>query len=851
MEEEMTRKFIVAWALCLAASLAAQQHSTTTTTHYPAHPISGIQPPPMMAMPSVGPLFINTETISSSIVLVNNASRNAGATVTLRDLDGSLVSQKHFVLHGNSQRLITTDSLVKEGSPRTRLGNITVLQDGDLEGAAVNSQILITNTSASVPSYIDEELFMPSMEGSVILRGVADPSDWLPLLAIHNSSEMAQSVRVKCIRANMSRASTVTVGSHATSLTPACSTTALSSLDDYVAEPQRGESEGVTGIELSGDGMPGSLSAFALVLHHHLGATTFSAASFIDPKTQKSSKTVYPGVPIGTQTVLSDGVYRPYVSLTNFSSSDAEVTIQIASSDVADSDTSSGSAATPAVQHQNVHLRANESKVVLLDDMKGKNGVRHSISITSDQQAGMVQSKVTSRSDGALYQVELPGKDSLDAENAGGHPWTIADGTAATLILHNFSQKPIRYDVRLVQNATVWHQSRTLSANDTRTLDIRHLIEDRVPDAKGNVLSPSVLTGVAYWSLSDPGAGTGRLLVSNPKTQLARNFSCGYTDVVCGMNLSVFNDGFFWMGNTGEYGDALGQICVTWGPGYCNGATNTGGSGGSAYWSLGNTSIVNFNSPSDQYSQYPFFKAVAPGKTTAWVTLSENGCSSSGSGAPPPYVPWFTIAYSSYIPVDHLQLIADGCSYNGINTDYIYMGDGGRGTARTYEGITMTPGNGGSATAYYAGCGQTRQYAYGSPKNGSTLSSLDEDNRSYDCYLWNAAATASSAGFTHSETYSTNQGQELFIGSAGNPLESLAGPITWNMRVLLNTTNVSAPTATVNYNHTCFPSHHVVVNGEEVYLWTPSSTSFAYIALCLGGYNKVIGQTSAIPVPVL
>ncbi len=173
-----------------------------------------------------------------------------------------------------------------------------------------------------------------------------------------------------------------------------------------------------------------------------------------------------------------------------------------------------------------------------------------------------------------------------------------------------------------------------------------------------------------------------------------------------------------------------------------------------------------------------------------------------------------------------------------------------RGAARlaTYETINMAPA-GQTASGFYPICGPTRQYAYGSPANGSTLSAADEDNIASDCHLWNATDTASSSGFTHSETYSTDQGQELFTGSAGNPLESAAGPITWNMRVLINISNPSAPTATVNYNHTCYPSHQVLVNGATVYSYTPRYDTFAYIAACLAGTNKVSGQTSAISIP--
>jgi hypothetical protein len=56
-------------------------------------------------------------------------------------------------------------------------------------------------------------------------------------------------------------------------------------------------------------------------------------------------------------------------------------------------------------------------------------------------------------------------------------------------------------------------------------------------------------------------------------------------------------------------------------------------------------------------------------------TNGRNGCfvvvvKPSG---PTNVTPAFSIAYSSYIPVDHAQVTGNGCSYNGNAIDHIYM----------------------------------------------------------------------------------------------------------------------------------------------------------------------------------
>lgn len=118
-----------------------------------------------------------------------------------------------------------------------------------------------------------------------------------------------------------------------------------------------------------------------------------------------------------------------------------------------------------------------------------------------------------------------------------------------------------------------------------------------------------------------------------------------------------------------------------------------------------------------------------------------------------------------------------------------------------------------------------------------------------DCYLWNAQGKADPSGF--GEDYSfpyVTQVQSHFYGSSSNPLEP-PSPIQWDMRTVVDASNPSAPTAYVNYNHTCYPAHQIKVNSTVVYSYIPPSNSATVIFNCLALVNaKVIGQTAATPV---
>jgi hypothetical protein len=177
------------------------------------------------------------------------------------------------------------------------------------------------------------------------------------------------------------------------------------------------------------------------------------------------------------------------------------------------------------------------------------------------------------------------------------------------------------------------------------------------------------------------------------------------------------------------------------------------------------------------------------------------------------------------------------------------MGDGNRGTYRSVESILVLPEMR-QSSGFFQNTGQTRQYGVGSPANGSTLSSLDEDGISNDCFLWNNSGQAV-PNFAYDVSYpNPHQGQVHYDASVSNPLESPLATIQWDMRTVVDTTNPQVPTAYVNYNHTCYPAHQIKVNGMIIYSYQPLHNDTNYLFECLSVHaGAVTGQTSPVTVP--
>ncbi len=232
--------------------------------------------------------------------------------------------------------------------------------------------------------------------------------------------------------------------------------------------------------------------------------------------------------------------------------------------------------------------------------------------------------------------------------------------------------------------------------------------------------------------------------------------------------------------------------------------------------------------------------------------------------------PRFTVQYSSYIPVDHIAgptpcLATGGTTAHGWLT---YKGDAFRGTYRTTNSLLVVPG----AQKYgnqFARGGPTRNYQIpSSPANGlgANLSSTptgdpwnapytgaDEDERSYDCRLWNAKGEDTNSGLGGvGVTFGNPITQVNVHGLGQNPLE--VNPpgegVKWNLTISLDTTDPAHPKAWVSGGTaTCYPAHIVKVNGTPVFEQRPTQNNTVYLGLCLFASGQPVVPSAPTVVP--
>jgi hypothetical protein len=278
-----------------------------------------------------------------------------------------------------------------------------VTQSPALKGMPIAAQLSITYLRGRQPSYIDEEVSMPSAEGSQVLRAIADDDQGSPLVAIASLSDLVQHVLVECIDEHAKRfLKSVHLLANETLLTEACSDRTIHGGDfDAVNGPASDGLHGPTGISLTSDAMPGSFAAFGLARHKKHGDDHFSAVTFADPKMLSSGTSAFTGVPIGPTSFLPEGNYVPRLCLANFSMADAHVSVRYAHT--------SGSSAN--VQDlKSILVPAGHTKAVEYRDLPGDPELRSSFLVSSDAKPGNLLARLASRSDSNLREAELLGK---------------------------------------------------------------------------------------------------------------------------------------------------------------------------------------------------------------------------------------------------------------------------------------------------------------------------------------------------------------------------------------------------------------------------------------------------------
>lgn len=625
--------FVIVFTLSAAAQAQNSKSNNSGNTSIPpgstqtnpATPLPGLPPPPTeppMQMPLVVPLFLEGNQFTSTLTLVNNSTATTYADVTIRGLDGTTIASKRVDFTPHSQRRVNILRVLDEKRSPAKSGSILVMQSPDLKGPSIAAVLSMTYLGSGQPNYIDEEIFMPSMNGSQVLQGVADSGDGSPILAISSLTESLQHVLIQCLGKDGAGATRrIALAAGETLITEACAgndthdsdlTTMLEEGDDATHGPQ--------GIRLVSDAMSGSFAAFAFARHKEDGDRFFSSVLFTDPKMTNSPNTVFTGVPVGTSaSLLPEGRYVPELTLTNFSNKELHVHTTFARS----------SGDNPITQEVgSLSVPAHSTRELILRSLQGDPALQNSFVVHSDGEPGDLMTKFVSKGNSRLREVELQAKDEADMENAGAHPWSIEGNTDSTLLLFNHSTTLQTFTVTVSSAGFEWQKEYKLVSMQTKAIDIRELVDEQVKDDTGKALPKSAQRGEANWLVTKFEQASGRLLQSDRSAGIARNFSCGYSGLLCGAQTTFYST-FIPVGTIAEFADVIGITCTGGAPNACTGQ-QTGTANFSTNWVSLSPSVASISGGSN--SSVVNLLGVSGGTSQVNGHLTSAYCQSEGGG---------------------------------------------------------------------------------------------------------------------------------------------------------------------------------------------------------------------------
>ena len=652
-------------------------------------------PSPMMQMPMVFPLFLQNQDFSSALVLTNAANQSTYADVILKATNGTVITRQRVEFTAHSQRTVEVQTLLMSAVSPATTGSITVMQSPEFDGTMVIlGQLLMTNRASKRPIYIDEEIAMPSAQGSQILRAVADSGEGSPLVAITNLSESGQHVAMQCHAEkgkNFSKSVDLLAGE--TLLTEACSERTIHGavIESFSSTDSQGP-DGPIGISLTTDGMAGSFAAFGLVRHEEGDNQFFSNITFTDPKMLRSPTTIFAGVPVGPASLLSEGNYVPELSLANFSTEDLQVHVQY-----------SQTAGTAPSSKELVALTiaAGASKKFTFDNLQGDPQLQNSFLITSNGAPGDVLAKLVSRNDSAPGPVELLGKDAQDTNNGGSNPWSIEQGAESTLLFFNHDQAPQIFNVLIASaDGSQWDKDFKLAPMETMAISIGDIIQKQVKDDKGKTLPAKAVSGqISWWTVGTAsGPGTGRLLQSNRGSGMARSFACGCPYILCGMNFFNYVTDLLLNTSSTPLDQMIPIICL-YQVGDCTGTESSNSSSQALKynWSSSNGATLQISGPSTNSSVGGYGASVGTGTMTGTVSATYYGpimtCRFSGGGPTTVQVPT-SLKFISVSVLPDGSTGAFGCPRSnnyGIMVDIKYQVLDQQSPAQVINSSSMTP----------------------------------------------------------------------------------------------------------------------------------------------------------------
>jgi hypothetical protein len=573
---------------------------------------------PMMTMPVVAPLFIESREISSSITIVNDQADTVTATVSLSDADGARICQKTMLLDGHSQQNLTVHDLLDSVGLAHARGSVTITA----EGGVVAAQLSFTSSLKSSTRHFEEEFAMITTDGSPRSIAVASQVIGSPVLALKSLSRTGQTVKIQCISENQTLSSkSIYVESTRLVVMRACGDEEIGELTDEVLEIDRGENRGAVGVFVETTGKAQDLAVYGFSLTKRREEEVLLSMNFVDPALLKSANTIFTGVPVGVTPLLSNEEFVPTIALTNFSQLPGTAQIVLAKTD---------SQGTQAREITEAHIPPLTSQTISLDKLEASGDLRNSFVVKSNLPPGSIQAKMVSFGQRSFPVVEFQPKDKNQNENSGLHPWSADSSVTSTLLLFNHNDVSRFFNVNIRTASVSWQKAYKLQPLETMAIQINQLIQNQLPDDSGAFLPAGVSSGEVAWFTPGHAEGTGRLMQSSARHQLARNFSCGQCLELCGAHLSPFTTTIMPGGGTGQLGNVIPDLCMDPACACSGGFSRSGGSGFTYDWTSGNSAIASISGSST--SDIANYLGVAVGATFGDGIVISPDCSADAPG---------------------------------------------------------------------------------------------------------------------------------------------------------------------------------------------------------------------------
>ncbi len=564
------------------------------------------------------PLFLQDANVHSTITLLNVVSVPLNSKVSVFDSNGTQIGIRSVALDPHSRTKLDLSELLRSWNSQASFGSVKILQDPTAKGVSIAARLSIGGTVA-----LEEDFQRMGAAKSGTFRAVGGGVMGSPILAVWNLGGSAQTVNIQCLAEKGSGGTAqISVAAGQSAIARPCGGTGtIAASSSELFSPHTGASlSGAVGVSVSGSGAAGTLAVYGFTFRN---AGSPAALRFDDAGAMRSGNSVFAGVPVGSASALPGSPFQPSLALANFGSQAASVSVTYATA------ASPGLSAHPIVQ---AVIPAGASKTIPLPAMPGDPAMRNSFLVQSNAAPGTLFSSVTSVNAANPPQViSLAGRDQQREENGGAGEWSLADGDSSTLLLFNSSSAPGTFSVHIGAERMMngfWATDYPLEAMETKAIDLRDLIRSLEPDAQGIRVFSNATEGEIAWFTPEGGAGTGRLVVSNPAKKLARSDEFGIPFVLCGLKVNPPDVKF-------DFEDAgtmamLPQMCTAYSPLACSG-TPAGYGGASSYsWASLNPSIASISGPSNEASAS--FYGDYPGQTEAQAQARAGGCSLVAGG---------------------------------------------------------------------------------------------------------------------------------------------------------------------------------------------------------------------------